>query len=146
MPCRCLRCDGFSFSSPRALHWVPKSVYLDLAYALHMLNTRFVLSGYQIGGLAGFKAYSIRLSFFGASRFDFRGVPPEISPIPGGWPRSMLEVFGQQNASFERVFSGFVEIAGRHWTSSKIYGVGTAGHRTLSLSICFQGNSIFQPR
>jgi hypothetical protein len=53
----------------------------------------------------------------------------------------MLEVVGQQSGAFERVFSGFVAIAGRHWTSPEVYGVGTADRHITKVSHCFRGFS-----
>jgi hypothetical protein len=65
--------------------WVPQIGLFRLSICFAMLSTTSVLLGSQIGGvfrtnLAGFKAYSIELSIFGASRFDFRGLPLENIP------------------------------------------------------------------
>ena len=41
-------------------------------------------------------------------------------------------------------FPGILAISRPHWTSPEVYGVGTAGRRTFSLSACFARNLISQ--
>jgi hypothetical protein len=54
---------------------------------------------------------------------------------------------GSRRTSLDKkrcVLRVFLEIFRDFWTSSDVYGVGTDGHRTLSLSACFQDHFIWQ--